>query len=699
MAKRIVVLFFFMLALAFWLDAGKWMSALAQRTRMSAPPREKKYSNFKHSSHAGAVKSLTQMKSSYDLDCAYCHGTAVKDRLGENLHGIEAAGFPNTKNAAPGERTHSACSDCHAFTGAKIERDMCTICHDKMDTNPRKMATNIKPFPDQELTPVSEFYDNYSHNNHVGYFESFATQTALKDRIKFFDAKGDAKANAKLDKNKFECSSCHTNNAAPQTVGKITFATGVKEKAPGHPECFICHLDPKIIEPPKPGKPSPKNTFATNCSGCHQETGKAFKDNRPVLGSEPAVLWFARQIINTEYNPKQEGVKAPLPYSHKTHDDSAVVGKSVKDCLSCHVTGKTANTRSDFYLEDRKTKEKQPLVTSCVDCHDKEMKTKIEGAVTLEKAKCNYCHSLQTVRVYSTMGIQLPPPNHFGGKPPKPTGPVLAKNDPKPTTAPTPQDVAQAKPAETPVKPAEEKPTPKPEEPKPTPAPAPVKAEDPKPAPPTPTPAPAPKESDVAAATPKESPAPPTPSPAPAPAAAAKPAGGGGGPEPLPSGKILLGDPKMYPKEWELQRGPTEFDHNSHLKPPYSKNCEECHHTNKDTRNEAVQKCWECHFQEGFESKGQSKVNLKDAYHGVEEPSNKAINAGCIECHKRYYEANPDKEKTGPTSKCAGCHLEKQSNLQIRERNHWLIDQWTALFRAYWIDAEPRIALATRRPR
>jgi hypothetical protein len=693
MAKRIVVLFFFILALALWLDAGSWMSALAQRVRSSGPPRQTKYSNFKHSSHAGRVKSLTQAKASYDLDCAYCHGTAVKDRLGKDLHGIEATGFPNQKNAVSTDKTHSACVECHAFTGAKIERDMCTICHDKMDTNPRKMATNIRAFPDQDLSPVSEFFDNYSHGNHVGYFESFATQTPLKDRVKFYDAKGEQKANAKLDKNKFECSACHTNNSAPQIVGKITFAPGVKEKAPGHPECFVCHFDPKIIDPPKPDKPNAKNTFATNCSGCHQEIAKPYKDNRPVLGSEPAVLWFARQIINTEYNPKKEGVKAPLPYSHKTHDDA--VGKTVKDCLSCHVTGKTASTRSDFYLEDKKTKEKQPQITTCVDCHDKEMKTKIEGAVTLETAKCNYCHSLQTIRTYSIMGVQLPPPNHFGGKPPKPQ-PVLAANtpkDPKPTPAPTPapqttgQDVAKVNPPASP--------TVKPEEPKPTPAPTPatptVKPEEPKP---TPAPTPAPAEDKVAVNTPpKENPAPAT---APATTAAAKPPAGG--PEPLP-GKILLGDPKQMPKEWgEFGRGPTEFDHNSHLKPPYSKNCEECHHTNKDTRNEAVQKCWECHFQEGFEAKGQSKVNLKDAYHGVEEPANKAINAGCIECHKRYYEANPDKEKTGPTTKCAGCHLEKTSNLQIRQRNEWLIEQWTALFRYYWVETQPRIALATRRP-
>ena len=180
-----------------------------------------------------------------------------------------------------------------------------------------------------------------------------------------------------------ECAACHSLNQAPVTAGKSNFAAGVKESAPGHPDCFVCHFDPKIVTPPK--KPDPKNTFATNCSGCHQTAGKPLRENRPVKGSELAALWFARQIVNTELNPIKPGVKSPLPFSHKTHDDA--VGKTVADCLSCHATGKTANTRSDFYFADRKTQEKQPLITSCIDCHKKEMQTKIEGAVTIETAR------------------------------------------------------------------------------------------------------------------------------------------------------------------------------------------------------------------------------------------------------------------------------------------------------------------------
>jgi hypothetical protein len=699
MAKRITAFLFLILAFALWQYPALLRQASAQRPRV---PGAAKYSNFKHSSHKGSVKSLLTPGKKIDLDCAYCHGSAVRDRLGKDRHDIQMIGYPNQLNAEGSGKTHSSCYECHAFTGSRIERDMCIICHESMNVNPKIMSNNIKRFPAQDQGVNSEFYDYYSHAEHVGFFEEFIAQTPVKDRVRFFDSKADAKANKGLDKNKFECNACHQMNKTPVNVAKITFAPGVKESAPGHAECFICHFDPKIVSPPKAGKPDPKNTFATNCTGCHQDTGKPLKENRPVKGSELNTLWFARQIINNELNPPRPNAKPPqLPFSHKTHDEA--VGKTVADCLSCHTTGKTAVTRSDFYLADKKTNEKQPLVTSCIDCHKKEMQTMIQGAVTLDTAKCYYCHSLQTVREYGARGVQLPPPNHFGGKP----GPILAQNNPPanptpqpptPTPAPTPtptatrpENPAPVKPTPTPVV-AMNKPTLTPAQnvamTPPTPAPAPTA---PKPTP-TPAPAPAPTQ-NVAVATPAPTPTPPTPSPAPAPApTTANPSQDVGGAEPLP-GKILLGDTKRLPKEWEssFQRGPTEFDHTTHIKPTYSKNCEECHHTNKNTKTESVRKCWECHFQEGFTSK-ESTVNLKDAYHGV--PDGK-LNAGCIECHKRYYEANPDKEKIGPTSKCAGCHMEKAGAIPPQRRPNWLVEQWTALLRSYRLDGSTGLIATT----
>jgi hypothetical protein len=677
----------------------------AQKRRVATPS---KYSKFQHSSHAGKVKSLLVANKSIEIDCAYCHGTAVKDRLGKDLSDIENIGYPSRKFALKTEKTHSACTECHADTGARIEREMCLICHDTMTPDPRKMATNIRRFPNPDGRVASQFYDYYSHAEHVDFFEQYATGTPLKDRVKFYDAKKDAAANKKLDKNKFECAACHIENQSQTTVAKINFAAGVKMGAPGHAECFVCHFDPKIVSPPKPERPDPKNTFATNCTGCHQAAGKPAPSGRPVKGSELAALWFARHIINTELNPAKPGVKSPLPFSHKTHDEA--IGTSVQDCLSCHATGKTANTRSDFFLEDRKTKEKQPLAASCIDCHKKEMQTKIEDAVKLETAKCNYCHSLQTIREFGAKGVALPPPNHFGKQAPTTTTIAAATTTPTPTPAPTPAPpkptpaptpAIKPTPAPTPKPAAAPAPTPKPASATPTPKPAPA-TPTPKPVL-TPTPAPTPK--PTAAPTPTPTP-PPKPAPAPAPATttqtqtapattpAAPPAPStASGRQPVPMGIIRLGDPKES-AHWgqHAKWGVVEnFHHGNHTKPPYSASCQDCHHTNKDARVETVLKCVTCHKEidhPDTASKG-GEVDVKDAYHGI--AGSRKNKAGCIECHKIYRdEKKPDTR--APIAPCESCHTVKQAQLDLRrilpqrsgpQRSGWIAENMVALTR--WI--------------
>jgi Class III cytochrome C family/Cytochrome c7 and related cytochrome c len=526
-------------------------------------------------------------------------------------------GFPSKLNGFQKGRTHSACIECHAFTGPQAPLAMCTICHSERTPDQIAMRNNIRRFPETEIAPISEFYDYFSHDSHVDYYDQNILNTDAKTRTRFFDKNNkDPEANKGLDKNKFECSSCHTANQVPTTVGKITFAPGVKMSMPSHPQCFVCHFDPKIVPPPDPNKPNPKNSFATECVGCHLEEGKPKKDGRPVLGSELAVLWFERQIIDTELNPIKAGIKSALPYSHKTHFKE--VGQTVKDCLSCHVTGKTAVTRSDFYLQDRKTKENQPLIWTCVECHKQDgMQTKIEGTMTLERSKCNYCHSLQTIRNYGKRGVELPPPNHFYVKPA-----TVAKNAPAATNA----EGAAA-------------------------APDPATGE----------------------------PVPPTPS--------GVPEGGGvagyaitnkmasrnpGTPQTMPQ-KPRLGDPKENPAWGRDDRyGVVEnFDHDTHITPKYSKNCEECHHTNTDAKAEMmaglVPLCIGCHKEPGNPTNPTNKdgdeITVEIAYHGNE--FNTTNNAGCRECHKRYYANNPDGERKAPTTKCADCHIEKSAQFQL----------------------------------
>jgi hypothetical protein len=643
---KAVVLFVF-LALVGAFFASSYVSA--QRSRSAAPS---KFSKFTHKSHKGSVKSLIARNKTVELDCAYCHGAAAKDKLGKDQHDVENIGYPSHKNGLKAETTHSACTECHAFTGSAMPRDMCSVCHEKFTIDPKAMATNILRFPNPNGGGVSQFYDYFSHGDHVEFYKQSATDTPLKERIKFFDAKAtDQKVNKGLDKDKFECASCHTMNTAPVTVAKIEFAPGVKMSAPGHPECFICHFDPKIITPPKPDKPNPKNTFATNCTGCHQDTGKPLKAGRPVTGSELTALWFARQIVNTELNPPKQSVKSPLPFSHKTHDDN--VGKTVADCLTCHATAKTAATLKDFYLEDRKTKEKQPTALGCVDCHKKEMQVKIEGRVTMETAKCNYCHSLATIKAYGARGIALPPPNHFGKKAAQPA------TTPAPATAP-PATGTAAPPA------------------KPTPTPTPAPTKTPTPTPETKPPASAqtstPGQTSPPATAPAVivTPAPPQPSPAPTPAPAqTQAAPSATASKTGPTGIVRLGDPKESPhwgqhNKWGVVEN---FNHGTHIKPKYSQSCQDCHHTNKDAQVEAVAKCISCHKEAGHadtDKKG-GGVSVEDAYHGISGSSNTKNKAGCIECHKSYIEKNPD--SAAPVKPCAACHTEKQARLDPHKLN------------------------------
>jgi hypothetical protein len=153
-------------------------------------------------------------------------------------------------------------------------------------------------------------------------------------------------------------------------------------------------------------------------------------------------------------------------------------------------------------------------------------------------------------------------------------------------------------------------------------------------------------------------------------------------------GIIRLGDPKESPhwgqhNKWGVVEN---FHHGTHVKPPYSERCEDCHHTNKDARQEMVLKCITCHKEAGHpdtDKKG-GGVNVEDAYHGVSGGSGKANKAGCIECHKQYRdEKNPDTK--APIKPCAACHTEKQAWFDFRRswprRGDWVAEDLVALTR------------------
>jgi protein-arginine kinase activator protein McsA len=142
------------------------------------------------------------------------------------------------------------------------------------------------------------------------------------------------------------------------------------------------------------------------------------------------------------------------------------------------------------------------------------------------------------------------------------------------------------------------------------------------------------------------------------------------------------------------------FDHTKHTQPKYSGKCEDCHHTNKDAKTEEVLACLNCHQSADSPitaSKG-GGVTVEDSYHGVPD-SEKVPLAGCIECHKRYRDKNPD-SKAPIKSPCSGCHTEKTARLDPRRilprREDWVTTNIAAL--TQWIrnSRAPATALLRR---
>jgi hypothetical protein len=397
--KRMIFLLFFLLAGVLLYTGESWTSVSLNAQSRERPPTRIDYSKFKHPSHAGAIKA-SRKGTVQQLDCAYCHGRLTKGNPDV------VRGYPYRKYGLKNEPTHSACLDCHAISGSDAsvtERTfptMCLICHQNAIFT--QMSRNLRPFPNPAAAE-SQFFDRYSHARHALYFEaSDIFKERFKDKEKF------------KEEDNFECVACHTMNQANVVVAKIRFAPGVKESRPSHPQCFVCHFNENEVPKEEP------TLFATNCTGCHavrgEQTGK---------GSELAVHWFVRQIVNRDKILTRPGEDPTGPFSHKSHlvDDDDPSSKKCPDCqtrkcLECHTTAKKAEKRSDFFLESPETGEKQPRAAGCVQCHKINMEQKIEGEIKLEAAGCSYCHSLQTIKDRAAKGAQLPPLSHFSKKAP-----------------------------------------------------------------------------------------------------------------------------------------------------------------------------------------------------------------------------------------------------------------------------------------
>ena len=394
--KRLIVIVIFALAVSLLYLSSTWHNAPFEAQAQGRGAKSK-YGKFTHASHAGDVK-VPGTSQTQKLDCAYCH-TVTKEKQ-------EVGVYPNTK---PGDnKTHSACTDCHDFTGRQavvsgVFPAMCVICHSSNQSGVAVMKKNLRAFPNAGVVE-SQFGDLFSHKTHKDYLD------------------------------KFNCSECHTANNAPVTIITAKFDKGVKMSNPEHPSCFTCHFDEKTVTKKNP-------TYALNCVGCHADMNPKpdAKGKKPPTPPATAVHFLVRKIV--------EPVAPEKPFSHEDHSsDGAVKGVSInngvkgkisnqtKECMSCHLTGLTAEKRADFFL-DPKTKTAQPVINGCTDCapvngclncHQRNTSQKIEGTVKLETSKCLLCHSLPMMKARAASG--LPPASHLGlpAAPPSPAVTIYA---------------------------------------------------------------------------------------------------------------------------------------------------------------------------------------------------------------------------------------------------------------------------------
>ncbi|RLB07807.1 MAG: cytochrome C [Deltaproteobacteria bacterium] len=107
---------------------------------------------------------------------------------------------------------------------------------------------------------------------------------------------------------------------------------------------------------------------------------------------------------------------------------------------------------------------------------------------------------------------------------------------------------------------------------------------------------------------------------------------------------IALAGPEMVKienKYTKRLKKPVTFTHKKHAV-TYKIACTECHHEWKKQERKQPQKCAACHK----EKKEGKKLGLKRAYH-----------KNCQGCHKAL---KAQGKKTGPTTKCSGCHPRKK---------------------------------------
>ena len=302
-------------------------------------------------------------------DCKVCHTLPTRNWMSSRADKEDpfpdVTNFPFNLPDSQGRVTHTACFGCHTKDIYSNGGVFCAGCH--LVAGPRATGGNgVRPFPNK--AHGTQFTTIFPHDAHqdiiasndrrdgvaVGHFvlASYSIATDQK-KIEFYN-----------------CAVCHKTekdvplwaarkpitDQKPPAAEKDNFkpsAEYFKDVPTNHASCFSCHY--QRIQP-----------ISTNCAGCHNLADKRYTESSVVE-------------------------RFSLKFSHEQLGKKSQVGERVhaKDCMTCHL-----HTAGSFDLQALKNKaEPEVPFSTCVSCHNDDIKDQLEKRQQDKAFQCNYCHT------------------------------------------------------------------------------------------------------------------------------------------------------------------------------------------------------------------------------------------------------------------------------------------------------------------
>ncbi len=278
------------------------------------------YGRFTHKTHTGAVK-LPGSQETRELKCDACHERLITRQplLAANEHNQRLqVNFPG----------HKACVECHITQFTKRPLQTCAICHSLEKGQEKGLTARPlqRDFPARR--DYNAYFDGKQHLDHVNKY-------------------------AMADGKKLECTSCHKPTAKQAAL-----------TIPSHAECYVCHA---------PNSSDAKAKLKTDCSVCHtqqmasQTVGRVEPFSAKYTSRAFGAFFAHRTHVTyaggscSACHTLEGKYNQPLaaPSSIRVKEHLSPGERSGRGCFSCHDGGKHYG-RAAFSGED---------AGACIKCH------------------------------------------------------------------------------------------------------------------------------------------------------------------------------------------------------------------------------------------------------------------------------------------------------------------------------------------